>query len=660
MGQHLHPVPESLSVHDTYLYGVQGLRTVAALMVAVYHIWFHRVSGGVDVFFVVAGYFAAGSLLKVTGLPTPRERLGGVGRYLLRTARRVIPSASVVIVGTVVAGVVLMPRSQWHDTIAHGWASLQFWENWYLIQTGNDYLSQSLAASPFQQFWALSIQVQFYVVFPLLALLAAGFARSVRAPQRRVLFVVVGMVLLASLTFSVLLTATDQPSAYFHLGTRLWEFAAGAILALLLRKRLGNKTVMRLFGWVGLLAIVSFAAFVDPSPLLPGLATLIPVTAAAAIIAAGRHGVEPGILKSRPLLWFADSSFAFYLWHWPLLVFYRHQFQENVPLSDGVVILLAAALLAIVTTALVEKPIRTARRLRESAAASIIVCLLLLAAGAGALVWWSSIEANQREMEATQSVIAGDPPVDREYVPSSTVARRDVSAAYERKCQQSPGAAEVISCTWGDKSSKTTIALVGASHSTQWTDQVAATAEDQDVKLVTMTKGSCPFGDMAEVDFAVDPSCRVWMDDVMDQLLDDPPELVITVATRPVDGVEEVPEWKLPQLQRLSDAGIAVLGIRDNPRFGFDVPECIDIRGVDACTVQRSDVLAPLDELEIPELAHFTFVDTADDYCREDVCTPVRDGVLMSADGSHLTRTWTMVNGDTIRDAVKDVLARSS
>lgn len=147
-----------------YLHGVQGLRTIAALMVAVYHIWFNRVSGGVDVFFVVAGYFAAGSLLTISSQPSTRQRAHDSANYLLRTARRVIPSATVVIVGTVAAGIIFLPRSLWESSLPHGWASLLFLENWHLINVGHDYLQQGMAASPFQQFWALAIQVQSYVL----------------------------------------------------------------------------------------------------------------------------------------------------------------------------------------------------------------------------------------------------------------------------------------------------------------------------------------------------------------------------------------------------------------------------------------------------------------------------------------------------------------
>lgn len=144
-GTRPHAAAAPSRANGQYLYGVQGLRTFAALMVAVYHIWFHRVSGGVDVFFVVAGYFAAGSLLKITARPTARARLAGVGQYLLRTARRVFPSAAVVVLGTIIAAALFLPRSGWQNNLGHAVASMTFRENWHLIAQGDDYLQQGSA-----------------------------------------------------------------------------------------------------------------------------------------------------------------------------------------------------------------------------------------------------------------------------------------------------------------------------------------------------------------------------------------------------------------------------------------------------------------------------------------------------------------------------------
>lgn len=642
-----------------YLYGVQGLRTLAALMVAVYHIWFQRVSGGVDVFFVVAGYFAAGSMLKATSLERPQERIRAVFQYWLRTARRVVPSAVVVIVGTVVAGMALLPGSQWATTVNHGIASLAFLENWYLIRVGDNYLQQGFAATAFQQFWALSIQVQSYFVFPLIALAAAFLTRRTGRGGRWMLFWAAAVVLLVSLVYSIRLTAVNQPAAYFHLGARMWEFMAGVVLALLLTKPVLGPGVARLLGWCGLAVIVLFAAVADLSMLLPGHIALVPVLGAAAVITSSRHGGEPAILKSRPMLWFADSSFAFYLWHWPLFVFYKWRIAQEVSLVGGLGILVIAAALAIATTKLIENPIRRSKRLMTSWVATVVVIATLLAIAGASLAMWHRMlmrEGEKARQQVDTALSTGRSAGGYGFVPSTLIVADDNSEAYRNGCHQDQFNPEVIICIWGDETADTTVAIVGASHDTQWIDSLAALGKAQGFRLVSMTKSACSFGEMAQADYEVTDSCIQWADDVLNRLLASPPALVVTTATRVGEDGESVPGWKRTYFEALSEAGTPVLGVRDNPWFGFVVPDCVDMLGADACAVPRRDVLNPLDELGVPNLPHFTFLDTADDYCSAELCPAVSEGVLIYRDTNHLTTTWTMLHGDRLGDAIMRLL----
>lgn len=650
------PTGTSPSKTRRYLHGVQGLRTVAALMVAVYHIWFQRVSGGVDVFFVVAGFFAAGSLLRITTPTSTRAWFAGSGQYLLRTARRVIPSAAVVVVGTVAAGFLFLPKSHWPYAVEHGTASLLFRENWHLIDVGADYLQQGLASSPFQQFWALSIQVQAYVTFVVLTLVAAWIARFLRASKRRTLFLVSIAVGAASLIASIQMTATDQPVAYFHLSTRLWEFMAGVIVALAVTKAPVRVGALRYLGWAGLIAMVGFAAVYDPSTLLPGYVALIPVGAGLAIIVTSTAGAEPVILKWKPILWFADSSFAFYLWHWPILVYYRWEFGESVGLKAGLAIILLSAILAVLTTKLVESPVRTWRRLVVSPPLSIVVSAALLVPAGGALMWWqqrydAGIEADWDAVAAIldqRSLPAG------QFAPSTAIAHLDKVSAYELGCQNGTKDATVKVCEWGDPDADEVVLMWGASHDTQWIDALDLAGQEMGFRLRTITKGSCAMGDMTspDIDFKMHASCPPWSEAALATILNDPPDLVVSTVTSGMGGRERYPVWKTAVVEKLTGAGIPVLGLRDNPWFGSRVPDCIDKRGVDGCDVLRDKALLPVEELGIPEMPLFTFLDTANDFCDETVCRAVQGGVLMSWDGSHLTRTWTLMNDGTLRAAI--------
>lgn len=627
-------------------------------MVAVYHIWFHRVSGGVDVFFVVAGYFASGSMLKAVAGSQAPERLRAVFQYWLRTARRVVPSAVTVIIGTVLAGILLIPSYHWKSTSHHGIASLGMFENWYLIKVESDYLQRG-AASAFQQFWALSIQVQSYLLFPLIALSAAMIARVVGWQPQRMLLVISGIVLISSFGYSVHLTNLDQPTAYFHLGARFWEFMVGVVLALTTSKPIMGGRSAKVIGWAGLIAIVSFAAVVDPSPLLPGYVALVPVLGSMAVIVSSRHNAEPILLRSRPLLWFANSSFAFYLWHWPLYIIYKWQIAEQVSFIGGVGILSLAAVLAIATTSLVENPIRRSKKLVDSWIATVVVSSLLVGAAGGALLIWKRETKNLESLgwqQVTETIETGHAPPGVDYIPAPIIARSDLPQGAIIGCDQSSNQAEVLSCEWGDVSGAKTVVIVGGSHDLQWVDALDPLGAEHGVRVVSMVKSACAFGNMTNVDFEVEDACVEWATDALDKVIRLNPDLVVTMATKVGKTGEAFPEWKREYFQALADARIPVLGIRDNPRFSYDVPVCIELHGAENCSVQRADVFKSIEKLNVPDFPYFTFLDTSDDYCDAKSCPVVEDGILVYRDADHLSNTWVMLKGKRVPATVADLL----
>ncbi|MEW4225728.1 acyltransferase family protein [Rossellomorea marisflavi] len=160
---------------------LEGVRTVAALLVAVYHIWIGAVSGGVDVFFIVSGY------LITTSLVSKMEREGRIqfAEYWLGLARRLFPLAFTVLLFVVVGSILLVPESQWKQIIGEVIASGTYTQNWYLATSAVDYLGQTNQASPLQHFWALSIQGQFYLTWPFVILFSFWLARKVwNRPQK--------------------------------------------------------------------------------------------------------------------------------------------------------------------------------------------------------------------------------------------------------------------------------------------------------------------------------------------------------------------------------------------------------------------------------------------------------------------------------------------
>ena len=252
---------------------LQGLRAVAVTLVVVYHVWFGRVSGGVDVFFVVSGFLLTGQLVRAAD----RGPLA-LGRRWRRMLVRLLPCAVVVLMTTVVAGMLLLPEGRWPQTLREVAAAAVFLENWQLAAGAVDYAARSNMASPVQHFWSLSIQGQFFLVWPLLVAPVALAARGDTARVRAHLTVAMLGVFAASLTFSVVLTATNQPLAYFHSLTRLWEFAVGGLLALTIDTvRLPHHARVHM-GCVGLAGLLACGAVLRVGTVFPGVAALWPLS----------------------------------------------------------------------------------------------------------------------------------------------------------------------------------------------------------------------------------------------------------------------------------------------------------------------------------------------------------------------------------------------
>ena len=327
---------------------LHGLRAVAVALVVVYHVWFDRVSGGVDVFFVLTGFLLTGQLARAAD----RGSVPLVDRWR-RTLLRLLPAAVVVLLGTVVAGVVVLPESRWVQSVQDVLAAAVLLENWQLVAASTDYTARNDAASVVQHFWSLSIQVQVMLVAPVLALAVAY--------SRRQMATLLAAITVASLCFSIVLTAVDQPFAYFHTLTRLWEFTAGGLLALVIDRVELPARVRVVLGWAGLVGLVSCGMVLQVSTVFPGYAALWPVGCAALVLVAGPTGSRFGadrLLTSRPLARLADLSYALYLWHWPVLVLTLVATrQETLDLVTGSAVIAASLLLAAVTHRLVERPL---------------------------------------------------------------------------------------------------------------------------------------------------------------------------------------------------------------------------------------------------------------------------------------------------------------
>src|SRR5271167_579608 len=174
-----------------YRYDLDGLRGIAIALVAMFHVWFGRVSGGVDVFLALSGFFFGGKLLRAA--LNPASSLSPVPE-VVRLVRRLLPALVVVLAGCALLTILIQPQTRWETFADQSLASLGYYQNWELASTASDYLRAGEAVSPLQHIWSMSVQGQFYIAFLLLvagcAYLLQGLFRGRQAQWLRTGFVV--------------------------------------------------------------------------------------------------------------------------------------------------------------------------------------------------------------------------------------------------------------------------------------------------------------------------------------------------------------------------------------------------------------------------------------------------------------------------------------
>ncbi|WP_343920730.1 acyltransferase, partial [Agrococcus citreus] len=297
---------------------IQGLRAIASLLVASYHIWFGNVSGGVDVFFAIGGYLLAMSLLREL------ERTGGVHvpKALWRNAQRLFPMAVIVLViagsiALVVSGPLGMDRVM-TDILA----SATYWENWRLAADATDYVAAGHDKSAFQHFWAMGAQGQFTAMCIIAAGLFGLAVKAWRIRDARLGFgIVLGVAAVASFVYALVQLSVDPVPTYYDTFARTWELALGGFAALVLTRIPLHRVARIIMGVLGL-ALVLTAGLLPPEWQQPGWVTLYPVAGALLILLAGegdQGAPVTRLLRLRPLVWIGGISYGLYLWHWPVL-----------------------------------------------------------------------------------------------------------------------------------------------------------------------------------------------------------------------------------------------------------------------------------------------------------------------------------------------------
>lgn len=340
---------------------IQGLRALAVLAVVSAHAFGWPRGGfvGVDVFFVISGFLITGMLVRELH---DHGRIS-LASFYARRARRILPAAVVTVAAVVATGFVVFNVVRARQTAWDGASALLLVSNWRFADLGTDYFTASDAISPLQNFWSLSVEEQYYLVWPgLLLLLALLLPAAARRGRGALVLVgsVAAAVTLGSFGWAMVQSDAQPTIAYFSTLTRAWEFAVGALLVVLVPalRRL-PLSIGALLSWSGLTAIVVAFFVVDPTaPGFPGPWAALPVAATALALAGGVRAQPQHvfILTNRVSVFIGDMSYSLYLWHFPVIVFAAVLLRPS-PTSIWIV-LAAIATFSLASYLIVEQPLR--------------------------------------------------------------------------------------------------------------------------------------------------------------------------------------------------------------------------------------------------------------------------------------------------------------
>ncbi|MGX1476819.1 UNVERIFIED_CONTAM: peptidoglycan/LPS O-acetylase OafA/YrhL [Streptomyces canus] len=652
---------------------IQGLRAVAIMMVVSMHCGILDIHGGVDVSFVLSGFLIGGQLFAEI------DKTGKVSltKFWARRFRRLTPPMAVVIVATAVLawlyGSPLRFRSYIEDGLS---ASLSFL-NWRLVETGTDYFANDGTQSPYQHFWSLGIEEQFYVAAPIILVVMVWISRKIF--RNRAL---VALFLMASIAGSFYLgwskTPENQPLAYFGTHTRIWEITCGVLLALAapLVSRM-NTGLAAVVSWLGLGTVLVTAMLISADTPLPGYAVAGPVIGAVMVIAGGcanpRFGAER--LLDNPVLDFVGNvSYGWYLTHWPLLVLWPYITDRDFTFEERMRVVVLSFLLAVALHYAVERRFKKNVSLVARPWKGVFTGGFTTAGTAGAMVLATLVPLHLATSSSSSTVAAG---FTSEASVAESVHRTKLSTAVQgtlqsatknmatRGCIDDFEVPEFVmrdNCVVGDPKGSKTLVLMGDSHAWQWNDLYDTIGKELHVRVVTMAKGGCSpqiyriFNPQLNREYT---ECDSWRQSAFAELEKIRPDVIVITDRARGEAKRDGAEASFKVLKK---TGAKLVFMTDTPEPGQNIPDCLatHIDDTTLCNRKQWQALEYADvramERDVAEKYGADIIDTAPAFCAVDVCPAVIGDQVVYFDNSHITSSYSKTLKPFLQPALEKIL----
>lgn len=624
MADHHHITSRHGDRHTQHRVDIDGLRALAVVAVVLFHA--DLLPGGfagVDIFFVISGYLMTSIIMQ----DLTQSRLSVLAFYA-RRARRIIPALmALIVVIAILASLFMLP----HDTKDTGRsiiaASTFTSNNWFRDIAADYFESENVLYQPLLHSWSLSVEAQFYLIFPVIMI---GLWRWMRRHMMGMLVVLA----LMSLSYSAYTVQTDPQASFYLLFSRMWELLAGAVIYFLPPIKRGRVLLIA----AGVLYLLLTMALYNPHMGFPGTAALLPVIGACLILyarpgMAAQDHMAQRILSFKPVTFFANISYSLYLWHWPLFVFARYNLGPNLPLSLDCLLIMTSIFLAFLSWNFVEQPMLRKKNHTPLKNLAEMLSLIAVVVVLGIIV---------------KNVV---PKYAQVLLPSNVVALANAENDYI-KGDCVPGEIEPQApCRFGDTTTSPDIFLWGNSFARMWTPALDAMARDNRRAGLAAIRSACrPDGKGEDKE-----DCVTFNDDVLRYVLaHDELQTVILSANWALD--EAFTQNLARIVAPLSQAGRRVFIVLNPPEPGYAVPRVLALAvlrdGAQPEPIDRKQQTVQRDEFKAalaPLIEQFEvrLIDPVTAMCTDDICPVQSDtGDVLYYDRAHVTKTGALIYQD--------------
>ena len=663
----------------SYRPALDGVRAVAVYAVVLFHSGVLVASGGfigVDLFFVLSGFLVTNVILVEHDAGSFRPI-----QFWARRFRRLLPAAAVVIVVSAVLFVGLAPPAEREAAIADARSAALYVSNWHFLSLGSDYFASQDLPRPFAHFWSLSVEEQFYFVFPLTVAAAAWVARRRRRRLDGVLGLAIGALTVGSLASQIWSANFSEMRAYYATDARVYQILIGSLAALLFRAPLWRDRLSRASsGILGAVTALSLAAFVVLASSLLDLAVsqrgMLAATVSVLLVSSlelGPQSVAARTLSRPSLVHLGRLSYGTYLWHWPVIVMVG-RLVEIGPMTTAITVVLVSTALAELTLRAVETPIRRSSKFdvrpRSTVAVGLAVSMLI-----GAVIVPAILKGDRPMVLATptEAVVETStdsidftlpPGIDWRAAKEDVSALPDCTSTVPEDCVVVAGSSDALH-----------VHLIGDSHAQTLIPAFEDLAVSQGWNFSVTAAGGCPWQRNLRYSFFAE-WCNVyqpiWYDEIIPaldpdvvvlfSLAFDYPELrqemsVVSNTSSSTEQFDIARSTSEATIDSFLADGRRVVLLEPIPISNLDAPTCLSgASSLRECTFTAAEGPLPTEiafryfDLIHPEMVS---VDIDELACPQlPLCLPVVDGIVVRVDGHHLTGSYAQHIASSIGDAI--------